>query len=138
MNYKLEEIAEYFDDRLSEFDKDFILQNWDDLHHEIFNTDYYIIGRYQATKWLGEEVFNVIQHIKEYEQFHFGEVSTDLSEPERVVNMYAYIIGEEIVNTYKHIMSMPSTDMPDPDTDPHHHCIETIIKCVRNDGRLAL
>ena len=27
-----------------------------DLHHEIFNTDYYIIGTYQAKKWLEENV----------------------------------------------------------------------------------
>ncbi len=28
---------------------------------------------------------------------NYGEVTTDLSEPERVVNMYVYIIGEEIL-----------------------------------------
>ena len=31
---------------------------------------------------------------------NFGEVNTDLSEPERVVNMYTYIVGEEIVNDW--------------------------------------
>jgi hypothetical protein len=66
-----------------------------------FNTDYYIIGTYKAKKWLGDEVFNVIEIIKDYEQLHFGEVSTDLSDPEKIVNMYAYIIGENIVEEYK-------------------------------------
>jgi len=46
-------------------------------------------------------VFNVIQIIKEYEQSNFGEVTTDFSDPERIVNMYAYIIGETIVEEYK-------------------------------------
>jgi hypothetical protein len=66
-----------------------------------FNTDYYIIGTYKAKKWLGDEVFAVIEIIKDYEQLHFGEVSTDLSDPEKIVNMYAYIIGENIVEEYK-------------------------------------
>ena len=46
-------------------------------------------------------MFNVIDHIKEYEQSNFGEVSTDFSEPEHVVNMYAYIIGEIVVQEWK-------------------------------------
>ena len=68
-----------------------------DLHHEIFNTDYYIIGRYQAKEWLGADAFDCIYDIQEYENDHFGRVITDLSEPERVVNMYVYVVGEEIL-----------------------------------------
>tara|TARA_E500000331_G_scaffold343075_1_gene377489 strand:+ start:244 stop:639 length:396 start_codon:yes stop_codon:yes gene_type:complete len=113
MNYKLEEIAEHFATRLSEYDRDYLFENWDDLHHEIFNTDYYIIGRYQATKWLGEEVFNVIQHIKEYEQDNFGEVTTDLSEPEQVVNMYVYIIGVRVVYAYQDKVTKENYDPTD-------------------------
>ena len=100
MDYKLEEITKYFVNRLKEFDKDFVKDNWDDLHYHIFNTNNYIIGRYQATKWLGEEVFNVIGYIKEYEENHFGKVSTNLSEPEHIVNMYVYIIGELVVDVF--------------------------------------
>mgnify|MGYP003142367123 FL=1 len=70
------------------------------MHHHAFNTDYYIIGTYQATQWLGDKVFHVIDEIKEYEMFNFGEVNTDFSSPESVVNMYAYIIGEQIVNDW--------------------------------------
>ena len=68
-----------------------------DLHHEIFNTDYYIVGRYQAKEWLGSDAFDCIYDIQEYENNHFGKVTTDLSEPERVVNMYVYVVGEEIL-----------------------------------------
>ena len=100
MDYKKQEIEDQFYDFIEEQDSEWIEENIDDLHHHAFNNDYYIIGRYQATKWLGEEVFNIINFIKEYEMRNFGEVYTDFSEAERVVNMYTYIIGEEIVSDY--------------------------------------
>ena len=99
--YKYKEIKAHFEDFINDTNnKDIVENNLDDLHHEIFNTDYYIIGRYEATKWLGDQVFNIINIIKEYENDNFGEVNTDFSEVEKVVNMYVYIIGEEIVNEY--------------------------------------
>ena len=100
MDYKKEEIKKYFDDFVNDQDAEWIEDNKDDLHHHAFNTDYYIIGTYQAKEWLGDMVFDVIEHIREYEELHFGEVSTDFSDPERIVNMYTYIIGEEIVADY--------------------------------------
>jgi len=104
MDYKKDEIQEYFDDYIKE-NKEWFEENepetWkDDLHHHAFNEDYYIIGTYQAKQWLGDMVFDVIEFIKDYEQFNFGEIYTDFSEPEKVVNMYVYIIGEEIVADY--------------------------------------
>ena len=48
-----------------------------------------------------DEAFNIIGIIKDYEKDNFGEVTTDLSDPEKVVNMYVYIVGEDIVNDYK-------------------------------------
>ena len=98
--YKYDEIKAHFDDYISNLTDKEIIENIDDLHHDVFNTDYYIIGRYEATKWLGDQVFNVINIIKEYENDNFGEVNTDFSEAEKVVNMYVYIIGEEIVANY--------------------------------------
>ena len=102
MKYKYDEIKSHFEDFINdENNKDFIKDNIDDLHHKIFNTDYYIIGTYQAKKWLGDEVFNIIDFIKEYENDNFGSVNTDFSDPEKVVNMYVYIIGEDIVSDYR-------------------------------------
>tara|TARA_R100001594_G_C3983828_1_gene250714 strand:+ start:168 stop:497 length:330 start_codon:yes stop_codon:yes gene_type:complete len=100
MNYKKEEIKEYAADRIKEnidYDNDYLNNDLHDIHHDLFNSDYYIIGIYEATKWLKNEVFNVIEYIKEYENLHFGEVTTDFSSAESVVNMYVYIIGEEIL-----------------------------------------
>jgi hypothetical protein len=103
MKYKYEEIKEHFEDFIKENEEQIKKDNYfyEDLHHECFNTDYYIIGTYKAGQWLGDQVFNVIEYIKEYENDNFGEVTTDFSDPEKIVNMYVYIIGEEIVYNYK-------------------------------------
>jgi len=71
-----------------------------DLHHYIFNEDYYIIGTSLAKEWLEENVgvFEAVGEVKEYESSNFGECNTDLSDPEKVVNMFVYIKGEEILN----------------------------------------
>lgn len=98
--YKYDEIKSHFEDFIKDNDQDWIKDNVDDLHHHCFNTDYYIIGTYQAKKWLGENVFEIVEIIREYEENNFGKVSTDFSDPEKIVNMYTYIIGEEIVSDY--------------------------------------
>ena len=100
MDYKKQEIKEHFDDFIKDQSKDWIEEHKDDLHHEVFNTDYYIIGTYKAKQWCGDQVFNIINFIKEYENDNFGKVNTDFSNAEKVVNMYVYIIGEEIVQKY--------------------------------------
>ena len=98
---KRQEIIDFAKDRIQEiydWDSDKVtIDNLYDLHHEIFNTDYYIVGRYQAKEWLGSDAFDCIYDIQEYENFHFGQVTTDLSCPEKVVNMYVYVVGEEIL-----------------------------------------
>ena len=68
------------------------------LHNEVFNTDYYIIGNYQAKEALKEyDVFEAIEKVQTYEKDNFGEVYTDLSDPEKLINMLYYIIGEEVL-----------------------------------------
>ena len=102
MDFKKEEIKQYALDRIQEL-KDYDIESFNqlvedsELHNEIFNTDYYIIGTYEAKKWLSDRVFDVIEYIQDYEQDNFGEVHTDLTSPEAVVNMYCYILGEEIL-----------------------------------------
>ena len=69
-----------------------------DLHNEVFNTDYYIIGTYQAREALNEyDVFEALEKVQTYEKDNFGEIYTDLSDPEKLVNMLYYIIGEEVL-----------------------------------------
>ena len=99
--YKYNEIKSYFDDYINNLTDKEIRENIDDLHHDVFNTDYYIIGTYKAKQWLGDQVFDIIEIIKDYEQSNFGQIHTDFSSPEAVVNMYVYIVGEEIVQDYR-------------------------------------
>lgn len=69
-----------------------------DLHNEVFNTDYYIIGTYQAKEALREyDVFEAIELVQTYEKDNFGEVYTDLSDPEKLINMVYYIVGDEVI-----------------------------------------
>ena len=69
-----------------------------DLHNEVFNTDYYIIGTYEAKEALREyDVFDAIELVQGYEKDAFGEVNTDLSNPEQLINMVYYVIGDEVI-----------------------------------------
>ena len=71
---------------------------YSDLHNEVFNTYYYIIGTYEAKKALEEyDVFDAIEKVQTYEQDNFDKVYTDLANPEKVANMLWYIIGEEVL-----------------------------------------
>jgi hypothetical protein len=90
-----------------------------DLHNEIFNSDYYIIGYYYAEQWLlnnGGTFYN-IDLIKEYEESNFGEVYTDFSSSEKVVNMAVYILGEEILNESKTLQSKLNDELDGEDLD---------------------
>ena len=70
-----------------------------DLHNEVFNTDYYIIGTEMAKDALREyDVFEAVKLVQEYEKFNFGEVYTDISNPEKLINMVYYIIGDEVIS----------------------------------------
>ena len=84
------------------------------LYNEAFNTDYYIIGTYEAEKALDQYgTFEAIRKIQEYENDNFGEVFTDLSDPEKVANVLYYIIGEEAIQElyeYSEAFSENETD----------------------------
>jgi hypothetical protein len=70
-----------------------------DLHHELFNQDYYIIGYYQAEQWLLKHnitAFQGIEYVHDYEEFHFGE-KRSYTNAEALVNMVVYIKGEELL-----------------------------------------
>jgi hypothetical protein len=98
-----------------------------DLHNEIFNSDYYIIGYYYAEQWLlnnGGTFYN-IDLIKEYEQSNFGEVITDFSSAEKVVNMAVYILGEEVLSVSKTLQNKWNNRLDDED-------LEAIINELEN------
>lgn len=67
-----------------------------DLHYHLFNKDHFIIGTFDAEQFLvGYGVFDAIGKVKDYEMENFGECNTDFSDPEKIANMLAYVVGEE-------------------------------------------
>ena len=69
-----------------------------DLHHEIFNTDYFCYYTSEAKDYLNSYgIFQAIEEVTEYEKFNFGEVTTEISDPVKLINMLVYIKGEEIL-----------------------------------------
>jgi len=74
--------------------------NIDELHQLIFNEDCFIVGYYQATQWLKNHdicVFDAIDTVREYELDIFGDFTTKINS-ESIVNMLAYIWGEELIS----------------------------------------
>lgn len=92
-----------FEDKALDMLIDFLADNpdfedWDDLHNEVYNSDYTFIYYRDAVDELDEfGTWEAIEKVKEYEEFNFGLVYTDLSDPVKVANMLIYIIGEEII-----------------------------------------
>lgn len=86
-----------------------------DLHNELYNSDYEYIYYSDARKDLEEYgVFDAIEEVKEYEEFNFGEVNTDFSNPCNVANMLFYIIGEKIIyEVVQPIIEAQDNDEPD-------------------------
>lgn len=110
----IKEFTQYTIDKLNDLKESSIYGC--DLHNEVFNTDYFIIGRYQAEQWLINHigVFNAISAIFEYEKSNFGEVNTYLGEAEKVCNMFVYIIGEELLQESNHLTNECWDDHLDP------------------------
>ena len=71
-----------------------------EIHHKLFNQDYYIIGYYQAEQWMLQHnitAFKGIEYVHDYESFHFGE-KRNYNDAEALVNMIVYIKGEELLH----------------------------------------
>jgi len=76
----------------------------DDLHHHLFNLDYFIIGTYKASKFIDSDLSDILKICIDFEKdmgiFDESFYMTIL-EPEKVVNKLAYVIGYEILNNSK-------------------------------------
>lgn len=92
-------VLEYGMDAIDQIISDGNFPDATELHHHLYNEDYFIIGYYNAEKFLDQYgAFQAIGKVQQYEQDNFGEVTTDLSDSEKVANMFAYIVGEEALN----------------------------------------
>src|SRR5690625_2233490 len=78
--------------------------NRDDWHFHLFNEDYYLIGYYECEKWLERHdisPFEAISICQEYEEENFGVIAKTYENAEKVVNMLAYIYGEQILSEFE-------------------------------------
>lgn len=92
------ELSAHISDRIT--DGVLTNDNRDDWHFHAFNEDYYLIGYYECSKWLiehGFEQFEAAGICQEYEIDNFGEAKV-YHNSEEVVNMLAYIWGEELLS----------------------------------------
>ena len=98
-----------------------------DLHNEVFNTDYYIIGTHEAKEALKEyDVFEAIELVQGYEKAQFGEVYTDLSNPEKLINMVYYIIGDEVICEMNEIEAFEENWNEGADEDTNAEIVEAM------------
>ena len=79
--------------------------DWLELHQEVFNSDYYIIGYYAASEWLKShdlDAFQAIAYVIEKELEQFGENNLkpiDINS-EKIVNLLVYFVGYELLSEY--------------------------------------
>lgn len=93
-----------------------------DICNDLFNSDYWIVGTFEASQELNnfdgyehetqlDGVFGAIEFVQNYELQNFGTVQNDdISNPERLANMVAYIMGE---NAFNEILDKTGLDMDD-------------------------
>lgn len=77
-----------------------IVEDVQNLHFELFNEDYYLIGYYNCNEWIKEsglDIFEFIDIVRDYEVYHFGKFTTDINS-EAILNMFVYIVGEEMLS----------------------------------------
>lgn len=72
----------------------------DDLHFNVYNSDYFIVGYYNAEQWLTKDdrnyTFEVLGYVQEQEENEFGTIEK-IDNAERLVNLYAYWLGYEVI-----------------------------------------
>lgn len=95
-----QELTEFAKNQISELDINVFRTDVFDVHHEVFNSDYYIIGYYDAQKWLNDHEINVfdgIEWCKSKEIEHFGKSNTNYDNAEVLVNHLVYWAGYDII-----------------------------------------
>ena len=98
-----EEIKQDLVDILEGFNGDYC-----DLHHETFNTDYYLISTYECEKALEYYgVFEAIREVLEYEKENYGETQTEV-DAFKIANMLYYIKAESFMNECEPFASLYS------------------------------
>ena len=118
-SFSEETILDYIATNVMDYESNNCLDN---VFNDLFNSNYWIIGTFEASQELNnfdgyehgtalDGVFGAIEFVKNYEQQEFGEVQADdISDPEKLSNLVAYIMGE---NTFNEILDKTGLDMDD-------------------------
>ena len=110
MNSVEKELINHIIDNLDYYNETSI----DDLHHNLFNQQLYVTYYSECEKWIKKHdlsVFDMNREIQQYETEQFGELYTDLGSSEKVVSMYAYILGEEILYNLDSFQKYSNTEL---------------------------
>ena len=126
-------ILEYAIDQLdSEVGLDAYIE---ELHHHMFNMDYFIIGTYKASKFIGSDLGKILEVCIDFEKdmgiFDESFYMTIL-EPEKVVNKLAYVIGYEILNNSRIYQLLSSFNSYDYLTKFHLDLIKKELELLYN------
>ena len=132
-----QEILDNIRDNIQDYEGSY----FDDLFTGLFNSDYYIIGTYEAGKELEKYVNNedldgfttmlngvlgAIDLVKQYEENNYCEVNTDLANPEQLANMVEYIRAENVFN-----MVLDDAELDISDTIDENN-IKTVLVAIKN------
>lgn len=94
-----EEFKAFVTDKVS--DVVLTMENKDEWQYHCFNDDYYLIGYYQCSEWLKSHNIGELEGANiciQYEKENFGECYTVYDNTEAIVNMLAYIYGEQWIS----------------------------------------
>ena len=118
-SFSEETILDYIATNVMDYESNNCLDN---VFNDLFNSNYWIIGAFEASQELNnfdgyehetqlDGVFGAIEFVQNYELQEFGKVQTeDISDPERLANMVAYIMGE---NAFNEILDKTGLNMDD-------------------------
>lgn len=116
-NNQIERITEVAIDWLKDnLEKDFYTLselNELELNDKIFNEDYFIIGTYKAKKFIGSNMFEVIEYINDY---HYDLDIKTIESPEKLVNLFAYAVGCNLLSSpYDELKEFHGLDFEEED-----------------------
>ena len=114
-NYSIDFEGKVFNvllEKLDELDFEGSTVEGADLHNEIFNVDYILIGCHEAKQAIADNINDLFCTLESYQE-EFGETYMYLLEPERVLNLMYYMCGLELFNELEFLQQDKLLDQKD-------------------------
>ena len=86
---------------------------------------------------MGGSAFDIIEIIQDYENFHFGETTRDFSDPEGLINMFAYIVGEYWLNKSKTLRDNWNNILSEEDLEDIIDELENVVYKFGDENNLV-